>query len=80
MGGRNTTMTKNLGNADRILRLVAAVPLTACAFLAPLDAPIRLVAFGVPAVYMLFTTLAGTCLGYALMGRSTCPVAAAKGG
>lgn len=72
-------MNKNLGNPDRILRLVAAVPLTACAILAPLDAPIRLVAFGVPAGYMLFTTLAGTCLGYALMGRSTCRVAAKEG-
>ena len=68
-------MTKNLGTTDRILRVVAAAPLTACAFLAPLDAPIRLVAFGGPAAYMLFTALAGTCLGYALMGRSTCPVA-----
>lgn len=72
-------MTKNLGTSDRILRLIAVAPLTACAFLAPLDAPIRLAAFGLPAVYMLFTTLAGTCLGYALMGRSTCPVAARGG-
>ena len=24
-------------------------------------------------VYLLFTALAGTCLGYRLIGRSTCP-------
>ena len=72
-------MNKNLGRVDRILRLVAAVPLTACAFLAPLVAPIRLVAFGLPAGYMLLTALAGTCVGYALIGRSTCPVAAKEG-
>ena len=72
-------MRKNLGTVDRMLRLVAAVPLAACALLAPLIAPVRLIAFGVPAGYMLMTALAGTCVGYALMGRSTCPVAAKEG-
>jgi hypothetical protein len=36
---------------------------------------VRLAAFSLPAVYLLFTAVAGSCLGYRLMGKSTCPAA-----
>lgn len=43
-----------------------------CALLAPLPFLARVPAFGGLGAYMLFTSVAGTCLGYKLMGRSTC--------
>jgi hypothetical protein len=70
--------SKNLGNTDRWLRVVAAAAMVSCAFKAPLPATLRLSIFGGLAAYMLLTAVAGTCLGYKLMGRSTCPVSERK--
>ena len=55
----------------------AAVALLAgvAAVAAPLSLALRLGLFGATALYMLWSSLAGTCLGYRLMGKSTCPVA-----
>jgi hypothetical protein len=66
-------MKKNLGNADRIMRVVGACAAVSCAVLAPYPLAARVGAFGATAVYLLFTALSGTCLGYRLIGRSTCP-------
>lgn len=66
-------MSRNVGNPDRLLRALAILPLAACSVMAPLSLPLRLVAFGFPALYMLFSVLSGTCFGYHLMGKSTCP-------
>jgi hypothetical protein len=60
-------MIQNLGNAYRIASAVAVVPLTACGFMAPFP-------FVLPALYIAFTVFGGTCLGYLMIGRSTCPV------
>jgi hypothetical protein len=65
-------MVRNVGSMDRWLRGIAAGALGACAAMAPLGAPWR-VAFAATAAYFVFSALAGTCLGYRLMGRSTCP-------
>lgn len=67
-------MAKNLGNVDRALRVAAAVATGTCAVMAPAPLGVRLVAFGGTSLYLLFTALVGTCLGYRLMGKSTCPV------
>jgi hypothetical protein len=66
-------MIRNVGGLDRIARAITALALTTCSFLAPLPLGTRLAAFAVPAVYLLLTALRGTCLGYRMMGRSTCP-------
>jgi hypothetical protein len=66
-------MTQNLGRWDRIARLLAVLALTTCAVGAPFTLQVRLLAFAAPAVYLLATSLFGTCLGYRLLGRSTCP-------
>jgi len=66
-------MKLNVGNAERGVRGLAASALITCAFLAPLPWPVRAATFGVLGLYLMFTALAGTCLGYALIGRSTCP-------
>ena len=65
-------MTRNVGTVDRVFRGLFAAILLACLAVAPLSLGVRLAAFALPGVYMLFTSLAGTCFGYRLMGRSTC--------
>jgi hypothetical protein len=66
-------MKRNIGTADRIARGIGALGMFTCAMMAPLSLGVRLATFSLPAVYLLFTALAGTCLGYSLMGKSTCP-------
>ena len=51
-----------------------SLAMLSCSVMAPLPYAVRVPAFGLMGVYMLFTALAGTCLGYRLMGRSTCPL------
>jgi hypothetical protein len=65
-------MTKNVGTMDRILRGVAALGLATGAVLAPWPTWIRVVGFGVNALYLAYTAVGGTCFGYRLLGRSTC--------
>ena len=66
-------MTINLGTVDRWLRVLAAVPLGVCAVAGPFSWAVRLGVFGLNAAYLLWSALAGSCVGYRLMGRSTCP-------
>ena len=64
---------KNLGNTDRAVRAIVAVALFIAAFIAPVPMMVA-VGFALTGVYMIGTTLVGTCLGYKLIGVSTCPV------
>ncbi|WP_437739394.1 YgaP-like transmembrane domain [Sorangium sp. So ce302] len=66
-------MKRNVGTQDRLLRVLGGLGLLTCAWAAPLPLAARLSAFGLAGVYVMFTALSGTCLGYALLGRSTCP-------
>lgn len=66
-------MLKNLGKADRTLRVVLASVAACCAVLAPYSLGWKLGLLAPSAVYLLLTALTGTCLGYRLMGKSTCP-------
>lgn len=68
-------MKHNTAMWDRILRAVLAVAAIVCAFVAPLPLLARVLALGGSAAYLFATALAGTCLGYRVMGISTCPVA-----
>ena len=63
----------NLGSVDRGLRVAVALALLIAAALAPAGLLVRVAALAVPGLYLLGTALAGTCVGYALLGRSTCP-------
>ncbi|QSQ14146.1 YgaP family membrane protein [Myxococcus landrumensis] len=67
-------MKRNVGNVERLLRALGGLVLVVCAVMAPLPLAVRLAALGGLGVYLLFSALAGSCLGYALMGRSTCPI------
>ncbi len=66
-------MTRNLGSLDRILRVSGAMAAAVYAVTGPFSLAIRLGVFAATAVYLLATALVGTCLGYRLMGKSTCP-------
>lgn len=66
-------MTKNVGNGDRALRGIAATALFTCSVMAPLPLAVRAIAFGGMGVYLAVTALVGTCLGYRIVGMSTCP-------
>ena len=66
-------MKRNIGKSERAVRGLAAAGLLSCSVMSPLPLPVRLAAFGATGLYVLFTALSGTCLGYALLGKSTCP-------
>ncbi len=66
-------MKKNVGSMERAARGLAAIAMIGGAFLAPVPMAVR-VGMGMIGVYVLFTALAGTCLGYVLWGLSTCRV------
>jgi DUF2892 family protein len=66
-------MEKNLGKSDRAVRVLAVCALSVCSVFSPLPLVLRVPAFGFMAVYLLYTVLSGTCLGYTLLGKSTCP-------
>ncbi|HYQ05341.1 MAG TPA: DUF2892 domain-containing protein [Polyangiaceae bacterium] len=66
-------MKKNIGTSDRLSRVVGGVSLLTCSFLAPLPLAVRVAGFATMGVYLLVTALVGTCAGYALMGKSSCP-------
>ncbi|MEQ1871261.1 MAG: DUF2892 domain-containing protein [Vicinamibacterales bacterium] len=68
-----SSLNPNLGNADRTIRAIAAVAMLMASVLAPvpLIAAVGLVLNG---AYLIGTSLVGTCLGYKLIGVSTCPI------
>jgi hypothetical protein len=63
---------KNVGTMDRLARVAAAAALLSCSALAPLPLVARVGLMAAPGIYLLATALFGSCLGYRLMGRSTC--------
>ena len=66
-------MANNLGSADRIARVIASVALFVGAAAAPVP-PLVQIALALTGLYMLGSSLVGTCLGYKLIGVSTCPI------
>ena len=60
---------RNLGSADRIVRIVAGIVLLSLVFIGPQTA------WGWLGVIPLGTALAGWCPAYALFGVRTCKVA-----
>ena len=73
-------MKPNAATWDRIIRAIAGCGMLTCSLLAPFPVLVRLVALGCGGAYLLGTALVGSCLGYRMMGISTCPVAAGEKG
>ena len=71
-------MKHNVGTADRIARALAGLGLLVSSALAPLPLLLRVAVLGVTGGYLLMTSLVTSCLGYRLIGRSTCPVGARR--
>lgn len=66
-------MKRNVGSSDRLFRALGALALLTCSVMAPLPLLVRVGMFGALGAYLMFTALAGTCFGYAIMGKSSCP-------
>ena len=64
-------MKTNVGSIDRALRGAGALGAVLGALLAPVP-PLARWGLGATGFYLLLTALAGTCLGYRLMGLSSC--------
>jgi len=67
-------MKRNVGNGERLLRGVGGLAMATCAVMAPLPLAARLGVFGVMGGYLLLSAFVGTCLGYALTGKSPCSI------
>jgi len=63
-------MKKNVGNVDRVIRVILGIVLLALVVVA--DAPWRWV--GLIGVIPLLTAFVGVCPLYSLLGIRTCPV------
>ncbi len=66
-------MKKNMGNIDRIVRVLIAVAVGALYFTNVISGTLAIV-LGVAAVIFLATSLVSFCPLYAIFGFSTCPV------
>lgn len=66
-------MEKNVGNADRVIRLLLAAGLVSLNFLGVITGAVGLIALVVAAV-LTMTTLVGYCPLYSLIGVKTCKV------
>lgn len=66
-------MKKNVARWDRVFRAAAGGAMLVCSFLAPLPLIVRVLALGGGGLYLLETALVGSCVGYKMMGISTCP-------
>lgn len=67
-------MKKNLSTFSRVLRAGGGLALLLCSVMAPLPLLVRIAGLGGMGAYLLFTALAGSCLGYTLLGMSCCPI------
>lgn len=64
-------MTKNMGNIDRLVRLVIVVVVAALYFTGQIGGVLAAV-LGVLSLVFLVTSLVGSCPLYSLFGISTC--------
>ncbi len=70
-------MKKNMGTADRVIRLIIAAVAALLYFNGTLAGTAGIVALAVAAIFTL-TSLVGFCPLYRLAGLSTCPVEPGK--
>ena len=71
-------MKHNVGTSDRVARAVAGLAMLACSVMAPLPLVVRGGLLGALGGYLLLSALVGSCLGYSLIGKSTCPLEAPR--
>jgi hypothetical protein len=71
-------MKKNMGNADRIIRLLVAAAITILFFTNIITGTIGIVLLVLAAIFVL-TSLVGFCPIYAMIGVNTCPKRSGNG-
>ena len=64
-------MKKNVGNTDKLIRLVVALVIAVLYFMGVISGTVAII-LGVVAVAMVATSLLGFCGLYAIFGCSTC--------
>jgi thiamine transporter ThiT len=65
-------MKKNMGTADRIIRIAIVIGIAVAYFTGMLSGTLAIV-LGIIAVVFLLTSLVGMCPLYTLLGISSCP-------
>ncbi|WP_345156555.1 DUF2892 domain-containing protein [Pontibacter saemangeumensis] len=65
-------MKKNMGNADRLIRLILAVVVGVLFYTGVVTGTVAIVLLVLAGIFLL-TSLVGYCPLYALLGVSTCP-------
>jgi hypothetical protein len=65
-------MKRNMGNADRILRFLAAAAIIVLYFLHTISGTVAIVLLVIAGIFIL-TSLVSVCPLYSLFGISTCP-------
>lgn len=68
-------MKKNVGSLDRVARGLGASAMIVAALVAPWELWLR-IGVGATGAYVLLTAIVGACVGYRLVGLSTCPMEA----
>jgi len=63
-------MTKNMGNADRIIRTALAIVVGGLYFTGRISGTVAMVLLGIALVFLV-TSAVGSCPGYILFGFST---------
>lgn len=66
-------MKKNVGNIDKIIRLILAIVLFALAYFNVVGGTLAIVAYVAGAI-MLFTAFMKSCPLYSVFGFSSCPI------
>lgn len=66
-------MKRNMGNADRIFRLLVAAVIAVLYFLHVISGTVAIVLLVIAGIFLL-TSLVSVCPLYSLFGISTCPV------
>ena len=66
-------MKKNMGNIDRVIRMIVAIVLVALFFMGKIEGALGYVALAVAAIFAL-TSVISFCPAYAIFGIRTCPL------
>lgn len=66
-------MKKNVGNIDKVMRIILAIVLFAVAYLGVVEGTLAIVAYVAGGV-MLFTGFMKSCPLYSIFGMNTCPM------
>ncbi len=66
-------MNHNVGNLDRLVRGIAGFAMAGSPLVLPLPGALG-IGLGMMGMYLVLTAVFGRCLGYRLLGRSTCAI------